>query len=66
MRGSSALHAQLHPSAMCCVDSARGWDSLTSSTRPFYLLDDGDSEDVYREGALRLIRRYETEVGGSS
>ena len=36
MRGSAASHAHLHPSAMCCADSARGWDSLTSSTRPFY------------------------------
>ena len=35
-RVSSASHAHLHPSAMCCADSARGWDSLTSSTRPFY------------------------------
>ena len=36
MRGSFASHAHLHSSAMCCADSARGWDSLTSSTRPFY------------------------------
>ena len=36
IRGSSASHAPLHPSAMFSADSTRGWDSLTSSTRPFY------------------------------
>ena len=50
--------------------AGHGWfnGTVAEYKAPYYVIkfDDGDSEDVYREGALRLIRRDETEVGGSS
>ena len=66
MRGSAASHAHLHPSAMCCADSARGWDSPTSYTGPFYPGHSviGHTDDITLTVTWCRIQTPPTSIGG--